>query len=145
MTWWLIALFEFTEGGGVKECAQMTRRRNVLSREQRSALLVWLECIRPELAAAKTKVHNVAIMASKRLGFKCTKANITWMAEKHSLHWLQWQTSSRPAGSWRCPGCGGLIRKPTCFGCDLTESARKNKEQAQRHGRQWFNRLYRRP
>lgn len=121
----------------------MTRARNVLSRDQAQQMREWLEAERPALAKAGAKLQTVAILATKALGFPVTRSNISWMAEKHSLHWLSWQQNRRPKNAWKCPVCGGLMKKPGCSACDLTASQRKNAATAKRYGLTWFIKIYR--
>ena len=120
----------------------MTRQRNVLTGDQRLQLLLWLESSRPLLARKMAKIHTAAILASKALGFKVTRANVNWMAEKHHLHWQAWQVTTRPKNSWRCPHCGGLMKKQKCSGCDLSRSLRRNEQIAKSHGLEWLTKLY---
>jgi len=119
----------------------MTRQRNMLTGEQRQQLLSWLEASRAGLARKSAKVQTAAIEAGKALGFKVTRANVNWICEKHHLHWQAWQVAGRPKDSWRCPHCGGLMKKKKCRGCDLSRSQRKNEEIAKSHGLEWFTQL----
>ena len=119
----------------------MSRQRNMLPLEQRHQLREWLEAERAKLAKKQAKIHTAAILATRALGFKVTRANINWMAEKHHLHWQAWHVPNRPKNSWRCPHCGGLMKKKVCGECDLNRSQRKNEETANRHGLKWLTQL----
>ena len=114
--------------------------RNMLKQQQRQQLREWLEAERPKLAKKQAKIHTAAILATKALGFKVTRNNINWMAEKHHLHWHAWQVPSKKH-AWRCPHCGGLMNKKLCGACDLNRSQRKNQETANRHGLKWLTQL----
>ena len=118
--------------------------RNRLTKEQRQQLIEWVEAERQTLARKSATIHLAAILAHQALGFAVTRKHIASIVEQFSLGWATLHVRKKPAGSWRCPHCGQLMKKKTCYGCDLSASRRQNNKAAQAHGLAWLTKVLKR-